>query len=72
MSDDIEVFLDNADSGVSYVESLARTRWYLKDTSLIDKLDAVIEAELELALIGAEKAKSEVLKASKDNIKPIK
>lgn len=72
MNEDIEVFLDSPQSG-SYIESLARTRQYLKDTVVLaSKLDEAILMELELAILGAEKAKSEILKASKDNVRPLK
>jgi len=69
MNEDIEVYLEP-----SYLESLIRSRKYLNSQGdLIKKLDLVIHAELDLALLGAEKAKSEVLKLSaKDNLRPIK
>lgn len=75
MNDDIEVYLDGATTGASYLESLAKSRQYLSDSPLLAKLDAVIEAELELALLGTERARSEVLKTlskDKDNLRPIK
>jgi len=57
----------------SFLESLARTRQYLLSSAkLVAEIDAVISAELELALMGAKKAKSNILKADKDNIRPIK
>lgn len=56
-----------------YVESLARTRQYLVGSPLLGKLDEVIAAEIELAMMGAEKAKSNALKANKENnVTPIK
>lgn len=72
MNDDIDMFLDKAD-GNCYVESLIKSRQFLRDTALMHKLDAVIEAVLELAHMRAEKAKSEILKSNKNNVlKPIK
>lgn len=73
MNEDIEVFFDKSD-GSSYIESLSKSRQYLKDSPLLAKLDEVILLELELAKMGAEKAKSEILKAAaKDNVvRPIK
>lgn len=76
MNEDIEVYLDNSDS-TSYIESLAKTRAHLNniykvDCSIMTKLDALLEAEIELAILGAEKAKSEILKAAKNKVRPIK
>ena len=72
MNEDVEVFFDKSD-GSSYLESLCKSREYLKDSPLLAKLDEAIALELELAIMGAEKAKSEILKAApKDNIRPIK
>lgn len=70
MNEDITEFLADT-SGTSYIESLVKTRQHLP-VNLLVKLDKVIEAELDLALLGAEKAKNEILKKSKDNIKPLK
>lgn len=56
----------------SYLESLARTWKHLRETTLKSKIEEVIEAELDLALLAANKAKSEILKSTKDNIKPLK
>lgn len=43
------------------------------DNDELSKLHEVIMAELDLALLGAEKAKSEILKDNaKNNVKPIK
>lgn len=69
--DEIEVYMDNSQSS-SYLESLARTRRLLADTGLIERLDEVISLEIELALMGAQKAKSEILKQTKDTVRPIK
>jgi hypothetical protein len=70
--DEIDVYLEPQGSS-SYVESLIKSRQWLKDMPLLlEQLDKVISLELELAVLGAEKAKSEILKATKDNIKPIK
>ena len=57
-----------------YLEALIRSRQLVKDTVyLADKLDNVISLELDLAVMGAEKAKSEILKRNSDNkIRPIK
>lgn len=71
MDEEMLMFVNN--DSMSYLESLMRGRVHLKDTPLLSKLDVVIEAELELALMGAEKAKSEILKANKNNaVRPIK
>jgi hypothetical protein len=71
MDEDVIEFV-NADSGF-YLESLLRCKLVLKKKSAIsEKLDEVILAELELALMAAEKAKSEILKANKDTVRPIK
>ena len=72
MTDDVEIILGETGSEACYIESLARTRFYLPG-NLLEKLDAVIEAELELALLGAEKAKSDILKDNaKNNVTPLK
>lgn len=76
-SDNIEVYLD--ESG-GYIESLIKSRKNLIQSggngsnTLLTKLDLVIEVELELALMVAEKAKSEILKKQdKDKVvRPIK
>jgi hypothetical protein len=72
-TDEIEMFFDSSDS-TSFLESLSKCRKLLADSaSLACKLDAVIHAELDLALMGAEKAKSEILKKDKENtVRPIK
>lgn len=57
-----------------YLESLVKNRFFLvgmEAKELIVKLDEVINAELDLALMAAQKAKSELLKKGKDNVKPI-
>ncbi len=70
MNEDIEMFLD--ESGC-YLESLIKSRKHLLPTHLLNKLDLLIEAELDLAIMGAKKAKSEILKTNpKDNLRPIK
>ncbi len=78
--DDVEVYLDSS-SPNSYIESLIKSRQALISShkyqeatkNILIKLDEVIQAELEVALLGAEKAKSEVLKAaSKGSISPLK
>lgn len=58
----------------NYLESLMCARQHLtKKSALLAKLDNLIDLELELAIMGAEKAKSEALKEkAKDNVKPIK
>ncbi len=73
MNDDISMYLDKSDPS-SYIESLVRCRALLSNSpTLLAKLDEVVSEELDLALMGAKKAKSEILKKSKDNIlKPIK
>jgi hypothetical protein len=61
-------------AGSNYLAELIGSRQHLSDSSkLLSLLDEVIEAEIELALMGAKKAKSEVIKNSKDNVvRPIK
>ena len=55
----------------NYIQSLIEVRHKLIGApDLLKKLDEVIMLELELAALGAKKAKSEV--TSKDNIRPIK
>lgn len=80
MSDDsIELYMDSVSDGSSYIESLIKSRIMLDTLKNINpdmkaKLEVVIMAELDLALMGAEKAKSEILKKIvKDNkLVPIK
>jgi hypothetical protein len=57
----------------NYLESLIKSRMHLKDApTLLKKLDETIDVELDLALIGARKARGEVLKEqAKDNVVPI-
>ena len=71
MDEDTEVFFEG--SGC-FLESLMKSRKYLADSAkLLRKLDEVISLELDLAVMGAEKAKSEILKSqSKDNIVRLK
>jgi len=76
MNEEIEVYLPDTGSS-SYVESLTNAliklhKVYNIESKLVKTTEAVLLAELELALLGAEKARSEILKATKDNIKPIK
>ncbi len=73
MTDDVDVYLDSSNGGC-YLESLINTRINLEDCPrLLKKLDELIEAEIDLAIMGAEKAKSEILKASKEaTVRPIK
>ncbi len=69
-----EVIFEPAIMG-SFVPDLIRSRQYLKGSSLLAALDEVIKVELELALMGALKAKSELAKKSaKENspVRPIK
>jgi len=61
-----------------YLCSLIKNRYYLigmsqmaDSTTLIEKIDKVIDLELDLAIMAAEKAKSELIKRNKNNIKPI-
>jgi len=72
MNDDIEVYLDKVSSGACYLESLIYARARLDNAELKAALDEVILLEIELAKMGAEKAKSEIIKANKDNLRPIK
>ena len=70
MNDEIEMYVEGLGSSPCYIESLAKTRKLLSG-KLLKKLDVLIEAELDLALMGTEKARSEIIKASKNNITPI-
>ncbi len=64
-----EFFTDSS----NYLESLIRCRKLLEGAySLAAKLDEVIALELDLALMGAEKAKSEIVKANKSTVTPLK
>jgi hypothetical protein len=75
--DDIEVYLDSSSDGTSYIESLTKS-WRLFaqlvtcDHYLMKKLEEVISLELDLAILGAEKAKSEILKKKDNKLVPIK
>jgi hypothetical protein len=80
MNDEIDIFFDKSD-GSSYIESLIRSRVQLsqitEEIDLIDKLNHLISLELDLSIIGVEKAISEAKKAalkevSGNNVKPIK
>jgi len=68
------IILGGESNSASYVESLIRSTQYLKQgTDLHTKLCDVIGAELDLALMDAQSAKSDRLKKSaKENVKPIK
>jgi hypothetical protein len=71
--DDDMIDLLVGSNGGCYIESLMRSRRHLIDSpKLLEALDTVIEAELELALMGADKARSEILKLNKDNIVSLK
>ena len=72
--DEMEMYFENSTSGTSFLESLIKCRSKLLDSSaLAVKLDSLIDEELDLALMGAQKAKSEILKnKAKDNLRPIK
>lgn len=77
MENDIELFMDGG-SNVCYLESLVKAMERMSKMLTFEapemvKFRQVINAELDLALLGAEKAKSEILKANKDNtVRPIK
>jgi hypothetical protein len=72
MNEDIEVFFDRTE-GAGYIESLIRSRVHLKDSPLLALLDEVILKELELAKLESDRAKSDLLKSSKENtVRPIK
>ena len=72
MEDDLDMFFSSGSN--TYLASLIQSRQCLKDVPhLLTKLDAAIELELELALIGAQKAKSEVVKKDASSVvRPIK
>lgn len=69
MEDEMEMFFDS----INPVEGYIKSRAQLTDVpEMLSKLDTLIMLELELAIMGAEKAKSEILKKnSKNNIKPL-
>lgn len=76
MNEEIDIYFDK-DNGACYLESLIRSRLPLIksgcDVKLVNKLDAVLDLELDLAILGAEKAKAEILKdGAKENIRKIK
>ncbi len=68
-----EMMFFQGDSG-GYLEGLIRSLPLLKEEAvLLDKLKLVIGLELDLAIMGAEKAKSEILKANATSkVRPIK
>lgn len=74
MNDDLEIFFDNS-SGANYLESIIKSRLHLEQlpgmTNLKDKLDYLITLEIDLAIVGAEKATGEV-KKSAAKVSPIK
>lgn len=76
--DEIEIYLNNTSEGTSYLESLIKSRRLLMDApDLLRKLEEVIDLELDLAIMGSNKAKKECLKSNKlaevkDNLRPIK
>lgn len=81
IDEDIDVYLDSSNGGSSYLESLVRSFRLLIATEndfnkhvspLILLLEEVIETELHVALLGAEKAKSEILKATSNKVVPLK
>ena len=59
MEDDVMDFMVG---NSNYLESLCKSRKHLIDSPLLAKLDEVIELEIQLALMGAEKAQNEILK----------
>ncbi len=63
MNEEIEMFFENS-AGPSYLESIIKTRRLLVDVDLISKIDELIGLEIDLAIIGAKKALSEVKKES--------
>ncbi len=69
--DESEIYFENSSS---YLADLIRVRECLtKSKGLLAKLDELLSEELDLALMGAKKAKSEILKDTKLNVvKPIK
>lgn len=67
MEDDVISFTSNG----NFLCDLIKSRQFISGTPLLAKLDEVIAVEIELALIGANKAKSEVSPV-KDNLRSIK
>ncbi len=71
-----DIILEDAEEGSfftsssNYLESLIKARSHLKDSpSLLKKLDEIVDVELDVALLGAKKARGEVLKEhAKDNV----
>ena len=63
---DDDMFITNG-----FLESLISSRQHLTGSPLLEKLDSVIEAEIELALIGTNKAKAKAMKGV-NNLRPIK
>lgn len=74
VNDEMEVYFEN-DKG-SYLESVIHSRYILYKTNnidwgLIDKIDELVHLELDLAIIGARKAMSEVNKATVTPLKSV-
>lgn len=72
--DDIDIFFDSS-SSTNYIESIIKSRLLLEQlsgmTDLKDKLDKLIELEIDLAITGAEKATIEA-KKSTAKVTPLK
>ncbi len=67
--EEIEVYTDSS----GYLESLVNAWTRIPEGHYLEKkFEEVILAELSLALLAAEKAKSEIIKRTKNNIKEIK
>ncbi len=72
-----EIYFESSD-GVSYIESLISGRYALYKTSSVNldisnKLNKLIELELDLAIEGSKKAlQTAKQESAKDNVRPIK
>lgn len=77
IDEEVDVYFEKSD-GSYYLESLAKTAVYLSklyktDCSMLQSLGKLIEDEIELAIMGTAKAKSEALAAErKNNVRTIK
>jgi hypothetical protein len=69
--DDNTLFLES-DSGC-FLESMMRSRRHIDSLpDMLAKLDVLIHLELDLAIAGAEKAKSELVKKNAKDASPVR
>lgn len=69
MNEDIIEYIDTSGG---YLESLIKSRRHVGD-KLLSKLDNLISLEIDMAVMAAEKARSEILKKNTESVvRPIK